>query len=119
MRLVRVAILSIILIGREGPWIQLWWLFQLAAAEAEAEALRKELAARKGSPGAIQDLSKLKPAAPEKRIDGTGYRETLFSGPGKTTGMDISVYFPNLVYRKRLFCYIDIIQSAQILCSSY
>lgn len=60
-------------------------MFQLAAAEAEAEALRKELAARKDSQGAT-DLSKLKPATPEKRIDGTGYRETLFSGPGKTTG---------------------------------
>ncbi len=61
-------------------------MFQLAAAEAEAEALRKELAARKGSSGPT-DLSKLKPATPEKRIDGTGYRETLFSGPGNTTGM--------------------------------
>ncbi|KAG0587756.1 hypothetical protein KC19_2G188900 [Ceratodon purpureus] len=58
---------------------------KLAAAEAEAEALRKELAARKGSSGTT-DLSKLKPATPEKRIDGTGYRETIFSGPGKTTG---------------------------------
>lgn len=56
---------------------------KLAAAEAEAEALRKELAARKSSPGAVQDLSKLKPVTPEKRIDGTGYRETLFSGTGK------------------------------------
>ena len=64
-------------------------MFQLAAAEAEAEALRKELAARKGSSGTT-DLSKLKPATPEKRIDGTGYRETIFSGPGKTTGMDLS-----------------------------
>jgi hypothetical protein len=57
----------------------------LAAAEAEAEALRKELAARRGSRDAT-DLSKLKPMTPEKRIDGTGYRETIFSGPGNTTG---------------------------------
>ncbi|KAH9570638.1 hypothetical protein CY35_02G051000 [Sphagnum magellanicum] len=58
---------------------------KLAAAEAEAEALRKELAARRGSRDAT-DLSKLKPMTPEKRIDGTGYRETIFSGPGNTTG---------------------------------
>ncbi|XP_024400077.1 uncharacterized protein [Physcomitrium patens] len=57
---------------------------KLAAAEAEAEALRRELAARKGNRDTT-DLSKLKPATPEKRIDGTGYRETLFSGP-KATG---------------------------------
>lgn len=60
-------------------------MFQLAAAEAEAEALRKELAARKGNRES-SDLSKLKPATPDKRIDGTGYRETIFSGPGNTTG---------------------------------
>lgn len=60
-------------------------MFQLAAAEAEAEALRKELAARKGN-RELSDLSKLKPATPDKRIDGTGYRETIFSGPGNTTG---------------------------------
>lgn len=60
-------------------------MFQLAAAEAEAEALRKELAARRGNRDQ-KDLSKLNPATPEKRIDGTGYRETIFSGPGKTTG---------------------------------
>eukprot|EP00250_Pteridium_aquilinum_P034957 c8376_g1_i1 orf=130-1161(+) len=54
---------------------------KLAAAEAEAEALRRELAARRGSKDV--DLVKLKPAIPEKRIDGTGFRETLFSGSGK------------------------------------
>lgn len=58
--------------------------YQLAAAEAEAEALRKELAARRASKDV--DLAKLKPAMPEKRIDGTGFRETLFSGPGKASG---------------------------------
>lgn len=62
-------------------------MFQLAAAEAEAEALRRELAARKGNRDTT-DLSKLKPATPEKRIDGTGYRETLFSGP-KATGVHL------------------------------
>ncbi|XP_059074056.1 uncharacterized protein LOC131031204 isoform X4 [Cryptomeria japonica] len=41
---------------------------KLAAAEAEAEALRRELAERKGNRDI--DLSKLKPAIPEKRIDG-------------------------------------------------
>ena len=77
-------------------------MFQLAAAEAEAEALRKELAARKGSSGTT-DLSKLKPATPEKRIDGTGYRETIFSGPGNTTGMDLSCTpqsFPIILFVK-------------------
>ncbi|XP_059074029.1 uncharacterized protein LOC131031204 isoform X2 [Cryptomeria japonica] len=54
---------------------------KLAAAEAEAEALRRELAERKGNRDI--DLSKLKPAIPEKRIDGVGYRETIFSAPGK------------------------------------
>lgn len=57
---------------------------KLAAAEAEAEVLRKELAARRGSKDV--DYAKLKPAVPEKRIDGTGYRETLFSGTGVTDG---------------------------------
>lgn len=57
---------------------------KLAAAESEAEALRKELAARRANRDV--DLAKLKPATPEKRIDGTGFRETLFSGTGKDSG---------------------------------
>lgn len=56
---------------------------KLAAAEAEADALRKELAARRASKDV--DLAKLKPATPEKRIDGTGFRETLFSGTGNSS----------------------------------
>lgn len=52
-------------------------LLQLAAAEAEAEALRKELSARRAAAGKDVDISKLKPATPEKRIDGTGFRETI------------------------------------------
>ncbi|MCO5580515.1 hypothetical protein L7F22_034383 [Adiantum nelumboides] len=54
---------------------------KLAAAEAEAEVLKKELAARRSARDV--DLAKLKPAIPEKRIDGMGFRETLFSGTGK------------------------------------
>ncbi|CAM6097402.1 unnamed protein product [Calypogeia fissa] len=54
---------------------------KLAAAEAEAEALKRELAARRGGSREV-DLAKLKIPTPEKRIDGTGYREQLFSGPG-------------------------------------
>lgn len=57
---------------------------KLAAAEAEADSLKKELAARRVDRDV--DLAKLKPATPEKRIDGTGYRETLFSGPGRDNG---------------------------------
>ncbi|KAL2635612.1 hypothetical protein R1flu_007091 [Riccia fluitans] len=53
---------------------------KLAAAEAEAEALKRELALRRGSEK-NGDLSKLKPATPEKRIDGTGFRETIFTVP--------------------------------------
>ncbi|GLJ04750.1 hypothetical protein SUGI_0002590 [Cryptomeria japonica] len=60
---------------------------KLAAAEAEAEALRRELAERKGNRDI--DLSKLKPAIPEKRIDGVGYRETIFSAPGKAMGTEV------------------------------
>lgn len=52
---------------------------QLAMAEAEAAALRQELATRRGENDV--DLSKLKPAKPAKRIDGTGFRETI-SGTG-------------------------------------
>ncbi|KAJ7538185.1 hypothetical protein O6H91_11G037400 [Diphasiastrum complanatum] len=59
---------------------------KLAAAEAEAKALRKELATRKG--GKDVDLSKLKPAIPENRIDGTGYRETLLSFSDKPSEGD-------------------------------
>ncbi|EFJ24576.1 hypothetical protein SELMODRAFT_442491 [Selaginella moellendorffii] len=51
---------------------------KLAAAQAEAQILRKELAKRKEV-----DLAKLKPAVPDKRVDGTGYRETLLSVPGE------------------------------------
>lgn len=57
---------------------------KLAAAEAEAEALRRELAGRRGDKKV--DLSKLKPAIPEQRIDGIGYRETIFSPTGKAMG---------------------------------
>ncbi|KAH9327637.1 hypothetical protein KI387_007815, partial [Taxus chinensis] len=60
---------------------------KLAAAEAEAETLRRELAARRGDREI--DLSKLKPAVPEKRIDGVGYRETIFSAPGKAMGSEV------------------------------
>ncbi|KAI5073798.1 hypothetical protein GOP47_0011811 [Adiantum capillus-veneris] len=54
---------------------------KLAAAEAEAESLKKELAARRSARDV--DLARLKPATPEKRIDGMGFRETLFTGTGK------------------------------------
>eukprot|EP01018_Ginkgo_biloba_P021298 Gb_03858 [translate_table: standard] len=57
---------------------------KLAAAEAEAEALRRELATWRGSTAG--DPSKFKPAVPDKRIDGIGYRETLFSAPGQAIG---------------------------------
>eukprot|EP00271_Cylindrocystis_brebissonii_P023579 TRINITY_DN9857_c0_g1_i1.p1 TRINITY_DN9857_c0_g1~~TRINITY_DN9857_c0_g1_i1.p1 ORF type:complete len:378 (-),score=55.75 TRINITY_DN9857_c0_g1_i1:120-1253(-) len=59
---------------------------KLRAAEAEADALRKELAARKAQ-NVGGDLSKGKPAAPVKRIDGTGFRETMF-GPGMGVTVD-------------------------------
>ncbi|BBN04039.1 hypothetical protein MPTK1_3g01370 [Marchantia polymorpha subsp. ruderalis] len=55
---------------------------KLAAAEAEAEALKRELALRRAG-SKDGDLAKLKPATPEKRIDGTGFRETMFSVPGQ------------------------------------
>lgn len=57
---------------------------KLAAAEAEAEALRRELAGRRGDKQV--DLAKLKPAIPEKRIDGIGYRETILPATGKAMG---------------------------------
>ncbi|KAH7297528.1 hypothetical protein KP509_25G000400 [Ceratopteris richardii] len=60
---------------------------KLAAAEAEAEALKKELAARRAEKDV--DLAKLKPATPAKRIDGTGFRETLFSTSTKESNGDI------------------------------
>ena len=61
--------------------------YQLAAAEAEAESLRRELAGRRGDKNV--DLSKLKPPIPEQRIDGIGYRETIFSATGKDMGNHI------------------------------
>lgn len=64
---------------------------KLAAAESEAEALKKELAARRTAKDV--DLAKLKPATPEKRIDGTGFRETLFTGTGKES--DVGTKQPN------------------------
>ena len=51
--------------------------YQLAAAEAKAESLRRELAGRRGDKNV--DLSKLKPPILEQRIDGIGYREAIFS----------------------------------------
>lgn len=54
-------------------------VLQLAKAEAEAAALRKELEARKSVAGS-GDLGK--PRAGNKRIDGTGLREVLWEGPG-------------------------------------
>eukprot|EP00850_Spirogloea_muscicola_P010738 SM000064S19760 [mRNA] locus=s64:284341:287130:- [translate_table: standard] len=57
---------------------------QLAAAEAEASALRLELAARRAE--RLGELPKAKAARSAKRIDGTGYRETMSFGPNKMTG---------------------------------
>ena len=61
----------------------------MAAAEAEAAALRKELASRSNKD---VDLARLKPATPEKRIDGTGFRETLFSGISKDSGNNLNLH---------------------------
>eukprot|EP00897_Mesotaenium_endlicherianum_P010601 jgi/Mesen1/956/ME000012S00507 len=57
---------------------------KLAAAEAEADALRRELASRRAEK--IADLTRPTPKAPAKRIDGTGFRETLFDGKERATG---------------------------------
>eukprot|EP00850_Spirogloea_muscicola_P004550 SM000019S05094 [mRNA] locus=s19:932186:935047:+ [translate_table: standard] len=57
---------------------------KLAAAEAEASALRLELAARRAE--RLGELPKAKAAKSAKRIDGTGYRETMSFGPNKMTG---------------------------------
>lgn len=59
---------------------------RLAAAEAEAQALRDALNAAQAGKEDLTELSqdelaKRKIAPPEQRIDGMGYRENLFSGP--------------------------------------
>ncbi|GBG70610.1 hypothetical protein CBR_g6737 [Chara braunii] len=68
---------------------------KIAAMEAEAKALRAELARRAGKEGADIDLAKLQPQRPEKRIDGTGYRETLMSGPGRPFTGDAATPSPD------------------------
>eukprot|EP00244_Chara_vulgaris_P013847 TRINITY_DN825_c0_g1_i1.p1 TRINITY_DN825_c0_g1~~TRINITY_DN825_c0_g1_i1.p1 ORF type:complete len:403 (-),score=55.20 TRINITY_DN825_c0_g1_i1:389-1597(-) len=68
---------------------------KIAAMEAEAKALRAELARRAGKEGADIDLAKLQPQRPEKRIDGTGYRETLMSGPGRPFTGDAAAPSPD------------------------
>jgi hypothetical protein len=60
-------------------YIQIVANTQLEKAEAEAVALRRELEIRKKTNSL--DLSNLTPTS-FNRVDGTGFRETLFQGPG-------------------------------------